>query len=88
MNYRIIGHETQLAEITLQPGQSVRSATGTVLTMDPGIEMETKMEGFSKAMARWLTGESFFISDFTNTTSQPAKVIRVAAARQQIAELS
>lgn len=56
--------------------------------MDPGIEMETKMEGFSKAMARWLTGESFFISDFTNTTSQPAKVIRVAAARQQIAELS
>lgn len=45
------------------------------MTMSPGIEMETKTDGLGKAVTRMITGESFFITDFRNSTPLPGTAV-------------
>jgi uncharacterized protein (TIGR00266 family) len=77
IDYRIAGNEMQYVEIELDPGESAVAEAGAFMMMDPGIVMETifgdgsasnqglmgKLLGAGK---RLLTGESLFMTLFTN----------------------
>ncbi len=77
VDYLIKGHDIQLVEIELDPNETVIAEAGTMMYMDEGISFETKMgdgsnpnEGiFGKLLqagSRMLTGESLFLTHFTN----------------------
>lgn len=77
VDYKIIGESIQMVEIELDPGETVIAEAGSMNYMEDGIAFETKMgdgstpdTGFmGKLMAvgkRALTGESIFMTHFTN----------------------
>lgn len=77
VDYKIIGESIQMVEIELDPGESVIAEAGSMNYMEDGISYETKMGDGSvpdtglmgKLMAvgkRALTGESLFMTQFTN----------------------
>lgn len=77
VDYKIIGHDIQLVEIELDPQETVIAEAGAMMYMEEGIAFETKMgdgsnpsQGFMgkllQAGARVLTGESLFLTHFTN----------------------
>ncbi|MEW6737869.1 MAG: TIGR00266 family protein [Acidobacteriota bacterium] len=78
IDYEIIGDDMQLVEIELDPGETVVAEAGAMNYMDDGIIFEAKMgdgsqpsQGiFSKLLSvgkRVLTGESIFMTHFTNS---------------------
>lgn len=85
IDFRLIGGEMQAVVITLDPGEQVIAEAGGMLYMTDGIEMQTSMEagggenkGFFgklfKAAGRVVTGESFFITTFSNNGQKRADV--------------
>jgi uncharacterized protein (TIGR00266 family) len=77
VDYKIIGHDVQLVEIELDPGETVIAEAGTMLYMEPEIAFETRMgdgteanEGLLgkllKGAGRMIAGESLFLTHFTN----------------------
>lgn len=77
IDYRIIGEDIQLVEIELDPGETVIAEAGAMLYMEDGIGFKAQMgdgtnpgAGFFdklvSAGARVLTGESLFLTHFTN----------------------
>ena len=67
IDYKLIGDDMQLVEITLDPQETVRAEAGTMMYMDQSIQMETGTGGgLMKGLKRMFTGESFFITSFTN----------------------
>ncbi len=77
VDYKIYGSDLQLVEVELDPGESVIAEAGAMTYMEDGIAFETKLgdgsspnDGFfSKLVAagkRSLTGESMFVTHFTN----------------------
>jgi uncharacterized protein (TIGR00266 family) len=77
VDYKIIGESIQMVEIELDPGETVIAEAGSMNYMEDGISFETKMgdgstpdTGFmGKLMSvgkRALTGESIFMTHFTN----------------------
>jgi uncharacterized protein (TIGR00266 family) len=85
IDYRIFGEEMQCVEIELDPQETVMAESGSFMFMDDGIEMETvfgdgsQQSGgiFGKLMGagkRLLTGESLFMTAFTNTGFNKSRV--------------
>lgn len=85
LDYKIIGDDMQIVEIELDPGETVIAEAGAMNYMDDGITFDAKMgdgskpeEGvFGKLMnvgKRVLTGESIFMTHFTNTGSGKRRV--------------
>ncbi len=77
VDYEIIGHEMQMVEVELDPGETVIAEAGAMTYMEEGIEFEAKMgdgsdaeEGvFGKLLGagkRMISGESLFMTHFTN----------------------
>ncbi len=77
VDYKIFGHDLQVVEVELDPGETVIAEAGAMNWMEEGIEFETKMgdgsetsSGFlSKvfsAAKRSIAGESLFMTHFTN----------------------
>jgi uncharacterized protein (TIGR00266 family) len=77
IDYRIIGEDIQIVEIELDPHETVIAEAGMMLYMEDGIVFETKMgdgsqpnQGFMGKLlqvgSRVLTGESLFMTHFTN----------------------
>ena len=78
IDYRIIGEEMQYVEVELDPQETAVAESGSFMMMDEGIQMETifgdgsKQQGngiFGKLLSagkRMLTGESLFMTAFTN----------------------
>jgi len=67
IDYQIIGDDMQLVVIELDPQESVRAEAGAMLYMEQGIEMQTNATGgILGGLKRIVTGESFFITSFTN----------------------
>jgi uncharacterized protein (TIGR00266 family) len=77
IDYKIIGEDSQLVEIELDPNETVIAEAGSMCYMEDGITFETKMgDGSSgdnsvmgklfQAGSRLLTGESLFMTHFTN----------------------
>ena len=85
IDYEIFGEESQYVVITLDPGEQTIAEAGALMYMDAGIEMNTVFgdpsqqdKGFlGKALSagkRLATGESLFMTTFTNNTSKICKV--------------
>ena len=80
VDYKVIGDDIQIVEVELDPGETVIAEAGAMNYMDDGITFEAKMGDGSKpngglfgklmdAGKRALTGESIFLTHFTNTGS-------------------
>ncbi len=80
IEYQIIGHDMQLVEVILDPGETVIAEAGSMTYMESAIVFETRMgdgadpdQGmFGKLFSagkRMLTGESMFTTHFTNNAS-------------------
>jgi uncharacterized protein (TIGR00266 family) len=85
IDYQIKGESIQIVEVELDPQETVIAEAGAMLFMDDGIAFETKMGDGSNpnqglfdkllsAGSRVLTGESLFMTHFTNRGRKKAKV--------------
>jgi uncharacterized protein (TIGR00266 family) len=85
IDYTIQGDDMQIVSIELDPSETVIAEAGALNWMDRGIAFEAKMgDGsnpnkglFGKLLevgSRALTGESIFMTHFTNTSSQKREV--------------
>jgi uncharacterized protein (TIGR00266 family) len=85
IDYQIKGESIQIVEIELDPQETVIAEAGAMLFMEDGITFETKMgdganpnqgifDKLLSAGSRILTGESLFMTHFTNHGNRKAKV--------------
>ena len=81
LDHRIVGDDMQCVEITLDPGETVIAEAGTLMMMDAGIRMQTifgsgdgKEQSFMDKLwgagKRVLTGESLFMTTYTNDSPE------------------
>lgn len=74
IDFRILGDDIQVVEVELDPNETVRAEAGAMLFMEQDIDMQTGTGGgLMKGLKRMITGESFFITSFTNYGSQKRK---------------
>lgn len=77
IDYHIIGEEMQCVEVELDPQEAAVAEAGSLMYMDQAIEMKTIfgdggaaeqsiLDKFLSAGKRVLTGESLFLTQFTN----------------------
>ena len=85
VDYEILGNDMQIVEVELDPAETVIAEAGAMNYMEDGITFEAKMGDGSKADdgifgklmsagKRVLTGESLFLTHFTNTGSDKQRV--------------
>ncbi|MFN7603254.1 MAG: TIGR00266 family protein [Bacteroidota bacterium] len=85
IDYQIKGESIQIVEVELDPMETVIAEAGAMLYMEYGILFETKMgycsnpnqglfDKLLSAGSRLLTGESLFMTHFTNRGNRKAKV--------------
>ncbi|MBD3329222.1 TIGR00266 family protein [Candidatus Dojkabacteria bacterium] len=75
LDYKIHGDDMQAVEIFLDEAEKIRSEVGTMLYMDPEIDMQTNAEGgFVKSIKRAFTGESFFITSYINSSAKKKSI--------------
>jgi uncharacterized protein (TIGR00266 family) len=78
IDFRILGSEMQFVEVELDPGESAVAEAGSMMYMTQGISLETVfgdgsqqrsgvMNALLGAGKRLITGESLFMTIFTNT---------------------
>lgn len=81
IEYKLYGDDMQFVEIELDPGEGTIAEAGGMMMMDEGIEMETifgdgsnEQQGFFGKLLgagkRVITGESLFMTVYTNNSSQ------------------
>lgn len=85
IDYQIKGESIQIVEVELDPMETVIAEAGAMIFMEDGIRFEAKM-GDGSAMrqglfdklvsagTRMLTGESLFMTHFTNNGNKKARV--------------
>jgi uncharacterized protein (TIGR00266 family) len=85
IDYKIFGDDIQFVEIELDPGETVIAEAGTMVYMEQDINFDVKMGDGStpnqsimgtllSAGSRLLTGESLFITHFTNKGNVKSRV--------------
>lgn len=74
IEHKIYGDDLQAVEVHLDKNEAVRAEAGAMLYMEQGIQMQTNTGGIWKGVKRMFTGESFFITNFMQTTSGKGKV--------------
>jgi len=84
LNYNIIGANSPLLEVTLSPDETLIAEAGAMLYTEENIQFEAKLGDGSEqsgffdellsASKRLFTGESLFLTHFTNTDSKPRKM--------------
>ena len=78
IDYEIIGESMQMVEVELDPRETVIAEAGAMNYMESGIEFEAKMgdgsepeQGFMSKLfsagKRMISGESLFMTHFTNS---------------------
>jgi uncharacterized protein (TIGR00266 family) len=80
IDYKLIGDDLQAVIITLDPRETVLAEAGSMMFMQDGIHMETTLDPNAKGggllgkilggAKRVLTGESFFITTYTNNAAK------------------
>lgn len=89
VDYQLFGDDMQIVEVELDPGETVIAEAGAMNYMEDGITFETKMGDGSKPVSglfdsllhvgkRVLTGESIFMTHFTNQGKGKKRVAFVA----------
>jgi len=91
IDFRIVGSEMQFVEVELDPGESAVAEAGSMMYMTPGIQMETVfgdgshqqrsgvMGALLGAGKRLITGESLFMTVFTNQSQSGKQQVAFAA---------
>jgi uncharacterized protein (TIGR00266 family) len=90
IDYKVVGDDMQFVEVELDPGETVIAEAGVMMYMESGITFETKMGDGSNPQAgfmdklvsvgkRVFTGESIFMTHFTNGASDVKKHVAFAA---------
>jgi uncharacterized protein (TIGR00266 family) len=85
IDYKIFGDDIQFVEIELDPGETVIAEAGAMVYMEQGITFEVKMGDGStpnqslmgkllSAGSRIITGESLFLTHFTNQGYNKSRV--------------
>lgn len=85
VDYKLFGHEMQMVEIELDPGETVIAEAGAMTYMEEGVQFEARMgDGsatkggfFDKVLnagKRVLSGESLFLTHFTHQGSGKSHV--------------
>jgi len=85
IDYKIIGDDIQIVEVELDPGETVIAEAGAMLYMEDGITFDTKLGDGSQpdqglfgkilsAGTRILTGESLFMTHFTNQRQEKSRI--------------
>ncbi len=83
LDYEIIGHDIQMVEVELDPNETVIAEAGAMTYLEQDITFEAKMgDGSAQGLMgsllgmgkRILTGESVFLTHFSNEGSQKRKV--------------
>lgn len=84
LNYEILGEDLQAVVVTLAPGESVVADSGSMMYMEDGVAMTTQLSMSSEdkgllgklfeAGKRAITGDSFFVTFFTNNGRGAAQV--------------
>jgi uncharacterized protein (TIGR00266 family) len=82
VDYQIIGHDIQMVEIELDPKETVIAEAGAMTYLEQDIDFEAKMGDGSGGVIdklfgigkRMLTGESVFLTHFTNEGKQKRRV--------------
>jgi uncharacterized protein (TIGR00266 family) len=98
LDYRIIGHDMQMVQVELDPQETVIAEAGAMTYMEDGISYEARMGDGSQAEngifgkllgagKRVLTGESVFMTHFTNNGRTKAHVAFAAPYPGQIIPL-
>jgi uncharacterized protein (TIGR00266 family) len=98
IDFEIHGTEMQFVEVSLDPGESAVAEAGVMMYMTRGIEMETVFGDGSKQQSgimdallgagrRLLTGESLFMTVFTNKASGRERVAFAAPYAGKIVPL-
>jgi uncharacterized protein (AIM24 family) len=79
VDYKIIGHDIQMVEIAFDPDEAVIAEAGAMTYLEHDVCFETKLgDGSSSDVMgklfglgkRALTGESVFLTHFTNESKQ------------------
>lgn len=90
VDYQVFGDDLQFVEIELDPGETVIAEAGTMMYMEDGIGFDAKMGDGSKPEAgfldklvsigkRAITGESLFITHFTNNAPEGKRLVAFGA---------
>lgn len=99
IDYRILGEEMQCVEVELDPNETAIAESGSFMYMDEGVQMATvfgdgsgdRAEGFfGKLMTagkRLLTGESLFMTTYTNHAYDKQRVAFAAPYAGKIVAL-
>ncbi len=85
VDYEILGHDMQIVEVELDPGETVIAEAGAMNYMEDGIAFESHMrdgplanEGILSKLftagKRAVSGESIFLTHFTNHHSEKRRV--------------
>ena len=85
IDYRIVGEEMQYVEVELDPNETAIAEAGSFMMMDDGVQMQTIFGDGSgqdkgvlgklfSAGKRLLTGESLFMTAFTNMAQGKKRV--------------
>ena len=99
IDFEVLGDDLQVVEVELDPGETVIAEAGAMNYMEDGISFEAKMgdgsrpnEGlFGKLLSagkRVLTGESIFLTHFTNKGSGKRRVAFAAPYPGKILDLN
>jgi uncharacterized protein (TIGR00266 family) len=95
IDYRIFGDDIQFVEIELDPGETVIAEAGAMVYMEESISFEVKMGDGStpnqslmgkllSAGSRIITGESLFLTHFTNRGYNKSRVAVVPVDLKQV----
>lgn len=98
VDYEIKGHDLQAVEVELDPQERVIAEAGAMIMMDEGIQFDTRMGdgtpansgllGMVKGIGkRVLTGESMFVTHFTNKSAGKKRVTFGAPVPGQVVPL-
>ncbi|MCA9957808.1 MAG: AIM24 family protein, partial [Anaerolineales bacterium] len=90
VDYQVYGDDLQFVEIELDPSETVIAEAGAMMYMEDGIGFETKMGDGSKpeqgflgklgsVAKRAVTGESIFMTHFTNNAGPGKKHVAFGA---------
>ena len=90
IDYRIFGDDMQFVEVELDPEETVVAEAGAMMYMEEGIDFQTKMgdgsnpgEGMMDKIfsvgKRAITGESLFMTHFTNHHHRAKQHVAFAA---------
>jgi uncharacterized protein (TIGR00266 family) len=90
IDYKIVGDDMQFVEVELDPAETVIAEAGTMMYLEEGVTYEAKMGDGSRPEAgfmdklvsvgkRAITGESLFLTHFTNSTGSGKRHVAFAA---------